>query len=89
MTKTTVEEYNSTMGLNAIVPGHKTRKLVRIAYDKMSDGTYRVQVESGHNLAPYINLGVKTLSHEQIQNLTAFNDVEEFRNFASLFDIEA
>lgn len=85
-----VTKYNSTIGLNAMVPGYSTRKLVKIAFDKMEDGRYRVQVESARSLSSMKKLGTKWLTPEQLSDLSdSTNNVQEFRNFAALFGIEA
>jgi len=89
MSKLTRVKCNSTIGLMASVPGIKTHKLVKIAHDKMSDGSWNVYVESGHNLTVYKNLGIKNLSQEEIEPLFSDDSVQEFRNLAGLFGITA
>lgn len=81
-------KYNSTIGLNASIPGKKTRKLVRIAYDELENGDYKVYVESGHNLSVYRSFDKRSLSSEAIENMRDDDDIEEFRNFAELFNIK-
>ena len=81
-------KYYSTIGLNAVVPGFKKRKLVKIACDKLEDGTRKVYVESGYNLSVIDNCGVKIITQEEAENYFSFDNVKEFRNFAELFGIE-
>ena len=80
--------YHSTIGLNAELPGFARRKLVRIAHERMTDNTWRVYVESGHNLSRIDALGVIELTNDEIQPLFDQNNVQEFRNLAGLFGIE-
>ena len=85
--KPTVIGYNSTVGLDAIVPGYPTRKLVRIGYDEMSDGTFKVYVKSGHTLSQMSRCGVEYLSHTEINERKGGGNIEEFKSFANLFGI--
>ncbi len=87
MSKVTTVKYHSTIGLNVSVPGYKKPQLVKIAHDKQSDGTWKVYVESGHNLSVYKKLGVKNLTQEEISPLFNDDNVKEFKNLASLFGV--
>lgn len=88
MEPVTVEKYFSTIGLNAFVPQLGKRKLVRIAHDRLTDGNWKVYVESGHNLSQIKACGVKYLSNEEIQELFSDGNEQEFQDLASLFGIE-
>ena len=85
-------DYFSTIGLNVELPNYvsKTRKLVRIACERVGDSdTWVLEVISGHNLAPIKKLGKVTLTTDQLNDIRHDDDVENFRNFAGLFDIFA
>ncbi len=62
--------------------------MARIAHDKLEDGSWKVYVESARNLSMIKILGVKYLSDAEIRPLFNDCDVTEFRNLASLFEIE-
>ncbi len=81
-------KYYSTIGMNAVVPGFKIRKLVRISCDKLSDGTRKCYVKSGHSLSVIDRLGITIISQEEADQLFDDNDVHEFINLAGLFGIE-
>lgn len=89
MNKSEVVEYHSTVGLMVWVPQVKKNLLVKIAHDKLSDGSWKVYVESGNNLSQIKRCGTKYLSHDVVQDCFDNDDITKFRNLASLFDIEA
>ena len=83
-----IVNYYSTVGLSARVPGFKQSKLVRFACNKLENETWQIYVESGHTLGQLRGLGTKTMSHEQMQEFFDDDNIKEFRNFATLFEIE-
>ena len=87
MSSSIVVKYYSTAGFTASIPGSKTKKLVRIAADKLRDGAYKVYVESGHTLARLRQFPVITISNEDARELFDDDNVQEFRNFSELFGI--
>lgn len=77
----------STIGLLASIPRLSSPKLVRIACDKLENGERKVYVESGHSLGVIDACGVKIITQEQADELFDDDNIQEFRNFAALFNI--
>ena len=83
-----IVNYHATIGLNVYIKKLNKRALVRIAHDKLDNGTWKVYVESGNNLAVIKKCRTKILTNEEIQPLfNITDDVQEFRNLAGLFGI--